>query len=87
MRASLTQARPGTQMRQPALASASGGPGGVRARLIAPAGSALLASVLVRRPPAVAGGVPFAAGLALVDALATGKSRGEAGEQRGRHGV
>jgi BirA family biotin operon repressor/biotin-[acetyl-CoA-carboxylase] ligase len=41
-------------------------------RWVAPAGSALLASVLVRRSPAVAGGVPFAAGLALVDALATG---------------
>ena len=40
---------------------------------VAPAGSALLASVLVRRSPAVAGGVPFAAGLALVDALATGQ--------------
>jgi BirA family transcriptional regulator, biotin operon repressor / biotin---[acetyl-CoA-carboxylase] ligase len=39
---------------------------------VAAAGSALLASVLVRRSPAVAGGVPFAAGLALVDALATG---------------
>ena len=40
---------------------------------VAPAGSALLASVLVRRSPAVAGGVPFAAGLALIDALATGQ--------------
>jgi BirA family biotin operon repressor/biotin-[acetyl-CoA-carboxylase] ligase len=39
---------------------------------VAPAGSALLASVLVRRSPAVAGGIPFAAGLALVDALTTG---------------
>ena len=37
---------------------------------VAPAGSALLASVLVRRSRAVAGGIPFAAGLALVDALA-----------------
>ena len=37
----------------------------------APAGSALLVSVLLRRLPAVASGVPFAAGLALVDALAT----------------
>jgi BirA family biotin operon repressor/biotin-[acetyl-CoA-carboxylase] ligase len=37
----------------------------------APAGSALLVSVLLRRSPAVASGVPFAAGLALVDALAT----------------
>jgi BirA family biotin operon repressor/biotin-[acetyl-CoA-carboxylase] ligase len=41
-------------------------------RWVAPAGSALLASVLVRRSRAVAGGLPFAAGLALVDALATG---------------
>ena len=37
---------------------------------VAPEGAALLASVLVRRSPAVASGVPFAAGLALVDALA-----------------
>ena len=37
----------------------------------APPGSALLVSVLLRRTPAVASGVPFAAGLALVDALAT----------------
>jgi BirA family transcriptional regulator, biotin operon repressor / biotin---[acetyl-CoA-carboxylase] ligase len=37
----------------------------------APAGSALLVSVLLRRSPAVASGVPFAAGLALVDALET----------------
>jgi BirA family biotin operon repressor/biotin-[acetyl-CoA-carboxylase] ligase len=37
----------------------------------APAGSALLVSVLLRRSPAVTSGVPFAAGLALVDALAT----------------
>jgi len=37
----------------------------------APAGSALLVSVLLRRSPAVASGVPFAAGLALVDSLAT----------------
>lgn len=36
---------------------------------IAPAGSALLASVLLRRSPAVAPGIPFAAGLAVVDAL------------------
>jgi BirA family transcriptional regulator, biotin operon repressor / biotin---[acetyl-CoA-carboxylase] ligase len=35
----------------------------------APAGSALLASVLLRRSPAVTAGIPFAAGLALVDAL------------------
>ena len=33
-------------------------------------GSALLASVLLRRAPAVAAGIPFAAGLALVDVLA-----------------
>jgi BirA family transcriptional regulator, biotin operon repressor / biotin---[acetyl-CoA-carboxylase] ligase len=38
---------------------------------VAPAGSALLASVLLRRSPAVALGVPFAAGLALVDVLAS----------------
>jgi len=37
---------------------------------VAPAGSAMLASVLVRRSPAVAAGIPFAAGLALVDVLA-----------------
>jgi BirA family biotin operon repressor/biotin-[acetyl-CoA-carboxylase] ligase len=36
---------------------------------IAPAGSALLASVLLRRSPSVAPGIPFAAGLAVVDAL------------------
>jgi BirA family transcriptional regulator, biotin operon repressor / biotin---[acetyl-CoA-carboxylase] ligase len=36
---------------------------------IAPAGSALLASVLLRRSPAVAAGIPFAAGLAVVDTL------------------
>jgi BirA family biotin operon repressor/biotin-[acetyl-CoA-carboxylase] ligase len=36
---------------------------------IAPAGSALLASVLLRRSPAVAPGIPFAAGLAVIDAL------------------
>ena len=36
----------------------------------APAGAGLLASVLLRRSPAVAAGVPFAAGLALVDVLA-----------------
>jgi BirA family transcriptional regulator, biotin operon repressor / biotin---[acetyl-CoA-carboxylase] ligase len=35
----------------------------------APAGSALLASVLLRRSPIVAPGIPFAAGLAVVDAL------------------
>jgi BirA family transcriptional regulator, biotin operon repressor / biotin---[acetyl-CoA-carboxylase] ligase len=35
----------------------------------APAGSALLASVLLRRSPAVAPGIPFAAGLAVIDAL------------------
>ena len=38
---------------------------------IAPAGAALLASVLLRRSPAVATGVPFAAGLALVDVLSS----------------
>lgn len=37
----------------------------------APAGTSLLVSILLRRSPAVASGVPFAAGLALVDALAT----------------
>lgn len=37
---------------------------------VAPAGSALLVSVLLRRSPAVAAGVPFAAGLAVVDGLA-----------------
>jgi BirA family biotin operon repressor/biotin-[acetyl-CoA-carboxylase] ligase len=37
---------------------------------VAPAGSALLASLLLRRSPAVAVGIPFAAGLALVDVLA-----------------
>jgi BirA family biotin operon repressor/biotin-[acetyl-CoA-carboxylase] ligase len=37
---------------------------------IAPAGTALLASVLVRRSPAIATGIPFAAGLAIVDVLA-----------------
>ena len=37
---------------------------------VAPAGSALLASVLLRRSPTVAAGIPFAAGLALVDVLA-----------------
>jgi BirA family biotin operon repressor/biotin-[acetyl-CoA-carboxylase] ligase len=36
---------------------------------VAPAGSALLASVLLRRSPAVAPGIPFAAGLAVIDAL------------------
>jgi BirA family biotin operon repressor/biotin-[acetyl-CoA-carboxylase] ligase len=36
---------------------------------VAPAGSAMLASVLLRRSPAVAAGIPFAAGLALVDVL------------------
>lgn len=36
----------------------------------APPGSALLVSVLLRRSPAVASGVPFGAGLALIDALA-----------------
>ena len=35
----------------------------------APAGSALLASLLLRRSPAVTAGLPFAAGLAVVDAL------------------
>jgi BirA family biotin operon repressor/biotin-[acetyl-CoA-carboxylase] ligase len=37
----------------------------------APPGSALLASVLLRRSPAVAAGIPFAAGLAVIDALLT----------------
>ena len=37
---------------------------------LAPPGSALLTSVLLRRSPAVATGVPFAAGLAVVEALA-----------------
>jgi BirA family biotin operon repressor/biotin-[acetyl-CoA-carboxylase] ligase len=37
---------------------------------VAPPGTALLASVLLRRSPAVATGIPFAAGLALVDVLA-----------------
>jgi BirA family transcriptional regulator, biotin operon repressor / biotin---[acetyl-CoA-carboxylase] ligase len=36
---------------------------------IAPAGSALLTSVLLRRSPMVAPGIPFAAGLAVIDAL------------------
>jgi BirA family transcriptional regulator, biotin operon repressor / biotin---[acetyl-CoA-carboxylase] ligase len=36
----------------------------------APPGSSLLVSVLLRRPAAVAAGIPFAAGLAIVDALA-----------------
>jgi BirA family biotin operon repressor/biotin-[acetyl-CoA-carboxylase] ligase len=36
----------------------------------APPGSALLVSVLLRRPASVAVGIPFAAGLAIVDALA-----------------
>jgi BirA family biotin operon repressor/biotin-[acetyl-CoA-carboxylase] ligase len=39
---------------------------------LAPAGNALLASVLLRRSPAVAPGIPFAAALALVDVLASG---------------
>ncbi len=38
---------------------------------VAAPGSALLASVLLRRRPAIAIGIPFAAGLAVVDALAT----------------
>lgn len=38
---------------------------------VAPAGSALLASVLLRRAPTVAVGIPFAAGLAVVDSLVT----------------
>ncbi len=37
---------------------------------IAAPGAALLASVLIRRSPSVAAGIPFAAGLALVDVLA-----------------
>jgi BirA family biotin operon repressor/biotin-[acetyl-CoA-carboxylase] ligase len=36
----------------------------------APPGTALLASVLLRRSPGVAAGIPFAAGLAVIDALA-----------------
>jgi BirA family transcriptional regulator, biotin operon repressor / biotin---[acetyl-CoA-carboxylase] ligase len=36
----------------------------------APPGSSLLVSVLLRRPAAVAAGIPFAAGLAIVEALA-----------------
>jgi BirA family biotin operon repressor/biotin-[acetyl-CoA-carboxylase] ligase len=39
---------------------------------VAPAGSAMLASVLLRRSVTVAAGIPFAAGLALVDVLASG---------------
>ncbi len=39
---------------------------------IAPRGAALLASVLIRRSASVAAGIPFAAGLALVDVLAAG---------------
>jgi BirA family transcriptional regulator, biotin operon repressor / biotin---[acetyl-CoA-carboxylase] ligase len=38
---------------------------------VAPAASALLASVLLRRSPTVAVGIPFAAGLAVVDSLVT----------------
>jgi BirA family transcriptional regulator, biotin operon repressor / biotin---[acetyl-CoA-carboxylase] ligase len=38
-------------------------------RWVAPPGTALLASVLIRRSPGVATGVPFAAGLAIVDVL------------------
>jgi BirA family biotin operon repressor/biotin-[acetyl-CoA-carboxylase] ligase len=38
---------------------------------VAPASSAMLASVLLRRSPTVAAGIPFAAGLALVDILAS----------------
>ncbi len=37
---------------------------------VAPPGAALLASVLLRRSASVAAGIPFAAGLALVDVLA-----------------
>ena len=37
---------------------------------VAPPGAALLASVLLRRSASVAPGIPFAAGLALVDVLA-----------------
>jgi BirA family transcriptional regulator, biotin operon repressor / biotin---[acetyl-CoA-carboxylase] ligase len=37
---------------------------------VAPAGTAMLASVLLRRSATVAAGIPFAAGLALVDVLA-----------------
>ncbi len=45
---------------------------------VAPPGSALLASVLLRRSPAVATGIPFAAGLALIDTVraATGVAAG-----------
>ena len=39
---------------------------------VAPPGAGLLASVLLRRSPAVAPGIPFAAGLAVVDVLAAG---------------
>ena len=39
---------------------------------IAPRGTALLASVLLRRSPSVATGIPFAAGLALIDVLVSG---------------
>jgi BirA family biotin operon repressor/biotin-[acetyl-CoA-carboxylase] ligase len=42
----------------------------------APAGSALLASVLLRRSPTVTAGIPFAAGLALIDALSACSSVG-----------
>jgi BirA family biotin operon repressor/biotin-[acetyl-CoA-carboxylase] ligase len=38
---------------------------------VAPPGSAMLASVLLRRSPTAAAGIPFAAGLALVDVLAS----------------
>jgi BirA family transcriptional regulator, biotin operon repressor / biotin---[acetyl-CoA-carboxylase] ligase len=39
---------------------------------IAPEGTALLASVLLRRSPVVTAGIPFAAGLALIDVLSSG---------------
>ncbi len=39
---------------------------------MAPPGTALLGSVLFRRSPGVATGIPFAAGLALIDVLASG---------------
>ena len=39
---------------------------------VAPPGAGLLASVLLRRSPTVAPGIPFAAGLAVVDVLAAG---------------
>jgi BirA family transcriptional regulator, biotin operon repressor / biotin---[acetyl-CoA-carboxylase] ligase len=52
-------------------AEQSAGRGRQGRQWVAPPGTALLASVLVRRSPAVAAGVPFAAGLAIVDVLAS----------------